>query len=467
MPKRLKLNEILDRITDAFFAVDNSWTFIYMNREAGRVLSCETENVIGKNIWDEFPEAVELPFFEHYNKAMHEQVTVEFEAYFPPLSRWFEVKAYPITDGLTVYFRDITEKKMAWMQIDQHYESLFKYNPDAVFSFDLKGNYMSVNPAMERLLGYTEEELLQMSFLPLIPPNELAMTVEHFSEAAKGNTQHYETKAMHKNGTVVDVKVTNMPIIVHDTAVGVYGVARDITEENKNKIRLLDSEKLTAVGQLAASIAHEIRNPLTSLKGFLQLIENTMPGIKKEYFTIMTDELTRIEMITSELLVLAKPQAQEFKCEDIGKIINDVIMLLGPQALINNVEFDVTDIHALPQVSCINTQLKQAFINLIKNAIEAMPQGGKIRIAARKVSEEQIEIQIIDEGHGIPKAFLKQIGSPFYTTKEKGTGLGMMTTFKIIQSHGGLLNVSSEERKGTTVLIHLPIHPTTKQEKNE
>lgn len=449
--------EVLDRITDAFFAVNNIWEFTYINDEAARILFRQQEDLVGKCVWHEFPDAVHLPFYVHYQKAMREQVMVEFEAYYPPFSMWFEVRAYPSSTGLSVYFQDITRKKGVSLQREQHFESLFKYNPDAVFSFDLDGNYLSVNPAMEQLLGYCESEYLNMSFIPLIPPEELEMTLQYFAQAAQGITQHYETKALHKSGRVIDVKVTNMPIIMNNETVGVYGVARDITQENKNEILLLESEKLTAVGQLAASIAHEIRNPLTSLKGFVQLIKKTMPGVNQDYFNIMMEELIRIELITNELLFLATPQAQAFKCEQVDKIIQDVVMLLSSQALMQSVEINAVDVAEMPAVPCVAAQLKQVFINLIKNAMEAMPDGGEIKIVAAQPNPFSILIQVIDQGKGIPQEVISKIGSPFYTTKENGTGLGMMATFKIIESHGGTVRISSVEGQGTTIDVYLPV----------
>ncbi|CAH1222261.1 Adaptive-response sensory-kinase SasA [Paenibacillus allorhizoplanae] len=448
---------VFDRVTDAFFAVNNEWVLTYLNNEASRLLFHGKTDLIGKCLWNEFPKALNLSFYEHYIKAIHEQVTVEFEANFPSLEKWFDVRVYPSSNGLSVYFKDITCKKRVLLRNEQHYESLFKYNPDAVFSLDLKGNYLSVNPATECLLGYREDELLHMTFIPLIPSEELDKTMNYFLEASKGITQHYETRVYHKNGKILDVKVTNMPIIVNNEPIGVYGVARDITQENKNELLLLESEQLTAVGQLAASIAHEIRNPLTSLKGFVQLIENKVPGVNKEYFSVMMEELGRIELITSELLFLAKPQAQEFKIEQMNKIIQDVVLLLGSQALINRIEIRTENLACLPAMLCIGQQLKQVFINLIKNAMEAMPGGGVIEIKASMPSTSLMLIQVVDQGKGIPKELISKIGSPFYTTKENGTGLGMMTTIKIIKSHGGNVNISSIEGQGTTIDVYLPV----------
>jgi PAS domain S-box-containing protein len=453
-----KLNgfEILDRITDGVLALDHEWKFTYVNHQATKLLCHSRTQLIGKNMWEVFPEAVNLPFYKYYHRAIQEQVSVNFEAYFPPFKTWFDVRAYPSPNGLSIYFQDITEKKELANKREQHYKSLFENNPDAVFSFDLEGNYISVNPSMERLLGYSEEEFLKMSYIPLVPQDELEKTMKFYTKATLGETQHYETKAVHKSGRVIDVKVTNMPIIINNQIVGVYGIAKDITRENQTQNLLLESEKLTVVGQLAASIAHEIRNPLTSIKGFLQLIRST-EEINSQYLNIMADEITRIESITSELLILAKPQAEQYQYQSLNKIIEDVVILLGSQALINNVEFKL-DLAKLPNIQCNASQLKQVFINILKNAIEAMPAGGEISVLCMQKSSNEIFIQVIDQGCGIPQELLQKIGSPFYTTKEKGTGLGMMTTLKIIDAHGGTMDISSILDVGTTVSIRLPIN---------
>ncbi|WP_108672054.1 PAS domain-containing sensor histidine kinase [Peribacillus acanthi] len=450
--------EILDRITDAVFALDHEWNFTYVNQQAIKLLCRNSAQLIGKNIWEEFPEAVNLPFYSFYQKAVNEQIPVNFDAYYPPLKTWFDVRAYPSPNGLSVYFQDITEKREIANQREQHYESLFENNPYGVCSLDLEGNYMSVNPSMEELLGYSEDEFLSMSYVPLIPKNEIENTMNFFSKAANGETQNYETKAIHKNGRVIDLKATNMPIIVNNRIVGVFAIVKDITKENYTNSLLLESEKLTVVGQLAASIAHEIRNPLTSIKGFLQLIRST-EEINSQYLSIMADEITRIESITSELLILAKPQAEQYKYQSINRIITDVAILLSSQALINNVEFKL-NLAELPDILCNASQLKQVFINLLKNSIEAMPDGGVISVSCLQKGANDIFIQVIDQGCGIPQELLEKIGSPFYTTKEKGTGLGMMTTLKIIDSHGGKMDISSTMNEGTTISITLPIETT-------
>ncbi|MBS2968629.1 PAS domain-containing protein [Metabacillus sp. KIGAM252] len=232
-------------------------------------------------------------------------------------------------------------------------------------------------------------------------------------------------------------------------------ILRDLSEKKKTEELMLRSEKLSVAGQLAAGIAHEIRNPLTAIKGFLQLMR-TNERSSDQYFNIVFGELNRIELILSELLVLAKPQNSMFIKTNLKKLILEVTTLLETQANLNGVFIET--IHSDNESILFGdpNQLKQVFINLIKNAIDAMPKGGTVRICT-SLMEDQIKVTVQDEGEGIPEAVLKKMGDPFFTTKEKGTGLGLMITYNIIENHFGKVSLISEKGKGTTFTICFPI----------
>ncbi|WP_409270123.1 ATP-binding protein [Neobacillus sp. SCS-31] len=232
-------------------------------------------------------------------------------------------------------------------------------------------------------------------------------------------------------------------------------LGKDITNRKKETDRLLQkSEKLALLGQMAAGIAHEIRNPLTSIKGFIQLFK--AENDKKEYYDIVLTELDRINSIVSEFLLLAKPTAAVFREGNLVQILRDVVTLINTQTALNNVLITTAVGPNIPPIICEENQLKQVFINLLKNSIEAMPEGGNIYISVQKSQPEEVFVKIVDEGVGIPEERMKTIGEPFYTTKEKGTGLGLMTCFKIIESHNGKLIFSSKVGVGTSTMIVLP-----------
>lgn len=235
----------------------------------------------------------------------------------------------------------------------------------------------------------------------------------------------------------------------------VLSIGTDISDKKKEQEQLLQkSEKLALLGQMAAGIAHEIRNPLTSIKGFVQLFKSSSQ--KEEYFDIVLSELDRINGIVGEFLVLAKPTADIFEKQDLTKLISEVILLSNTQSILNNVEIKVENNLHSPMIHCEKNQLKQVFLNIIKNAIEAMPDGGQLTIKVMKKTGNTISVQFIDQGVGISEDRIPSLGEPFYTTKEKGTGLGLMICYKIIENHNGRLTIESKVGEGTKMEIELP-----------
>ncbi|WDW01566.1 PAS domain-containing protein [Bacillus velezensis] len=256
-----------------------------------------------------------------------------------------------------------------------------------------------------------------------------------------------------KNRLIYTEMVCIPTTFFRETAVQV--ILRDISERKQTEELMLKSEKLSIAGQLAAGIAHEIRNPLTAIKGFLQLMKPTMEE-NEHYFEIVFSELSRIELILSELLMLAKPQQNAVKERvNLKKIISEVTALLETQANLKGIFIKTDYEHDSMYINGDQNQLKQVFINLIKNAVESMPDGGTVHILMTE-DEYSVNVTVKDEGDGIPENVLKRIGEPFLTTKEKGTGLGLMVTFNLIKNHQGAIQVDSKPDRGTAFHITFP-----------
>ncbi|GLX69917.1 ATP-binding protein [Paenibacillus glycanilyticus] len=237
----------------------------------------------------------------------------------------------------------------------------------------------------------------------------------------------------------------------------ISGLLLDVTESKLSEQHLIRSEKLSVIGQLAAGVAHEIRNPLTALKGFTQLLHRRTDVQNRQYFEMMLTELERINYIVGEFMLLSKPnQWQQMNRCDIGLLLDDIIPIMQSQAIITNIAIMVDKSPDMPIVLCDANQIKQVLVNLMKNAIEAMPDGGELHVHMKKDHQGFVVIDIIDQGIGIPQHVIDRLGEPFYTTKDAGTGLGLTVCFKIIQSHGGTLIFTSEPNVGTTATIRLP-----------
>lgn len=227
--------------------------------------------------------------------------------------------------------------------------------------------------------------------------------------------------------------------------------------ENMRRIEALEyqAEKAHAVAELAASVAHEIRNPLTAIRGFMQLLSSRGTDAKAhEYAQLIVEEVDNLEVIVGEFLNLAKPHAiKQEKC-DLYHVLRSVNMLAQGRAVFNGV-YVVCDVAEGCIVLGDGIQLKQAFLNLCANAIQAMPNGGKLSIAAGCV-EDNVVVIIKDTGQGIPPHHLKRLGERFFTTKKNGTGIGLAVTYRIVRKHRGKISVVSSLGEGTKFTVVLP-----------
>jgi PAS domain S-box-containing protein len=382
----------------------------------------------------------------------------------------FDTQFYSFTDDdvkllqtMSTFLTYVIELESSKKNVESDFERLLHQSElilnslsEGVFGVDITGNVSFCNPATTNLLNYTENEL--------IGNNPLALFLQHVTESDSdilltlndGITRANSSESYYrKEGYKFPVEYTVNAIYENELIVGVVVTFIDITERKKSEDLILKSEKLSLAGQLAAGIAHEIRNPLTAIKGFLHLIQS---GHQKDvYIQIMSEELSRIELILSELLMLAKPQEVNFKPVKIELLLADVISILDTQAILKNVEISFTVFASNLVINCDSNQFKQVFINLIKNAIEAIPNGGRIELGLER-EKDFVVIYVKDNGQGIPEEKLQKLGQPFYSTKENGTGLGLMVSYNIIQNHQGFIDVYSKLNEGTTFTIKLPMH---------
>ncbi|MEH7388558.1 ATP-binding protein, partial [Bacillus sp. JJ1521] len=264
-----------------------------------------------------------------------------------------------------------------------------------------------------------------------------------------------EQTIINLNGEQKTFDVIRVPLFDEGERAGLVTIGRDISNVKAAEELALRREKLSVVGELAAGIAHEIRNPLTTVKGFVQLQKEKSESTS-QISDIILSELDRINQIVSELLVFSKPQSKIFKEFKVRELIDYVIKLTSHEAILHNVEVLVENHAAEANLYGDKNELIQVFVNVLKNSIDAMPDGGKTRIRT-DVEVDKVKIEVIDTGVGIPKERLEKIGEPFFTLKEKGMGLGLTMSNKIIQDHKGTFEIRSKVGLGTKVIITLPI----------
>lgn len=321
-----------------------------------------------------------------------------------------------------------------------------------------EGEIVEVNDQLIEISGYKREELIgqQQSILYSKPvPTELLKEIR--SKVDAGKAWKGEIRHVAKGGKEYWADTT---IVSYQSLEGknthYLSLSHDITERKRSEELLHQQDKLAAVGQLAAGVAHEIRNPLTSMKGYTEFLhlEEQDPS-RMEYFEIILDEIDRVNQIVEEFLVLAKPKSVHLETKNIIPIIHNVLSLMEFDARKKNVTIYFDNVDEQILVRCDESRLKQVFLNFVKNGMEAMPNGGNIKVTT-ELKDGEVQISIEDTGVGIPPERLKKLGEPFYTTKKTGNGLGLMVSFKIIEGHKGRIVVESEINKGTTFNIVLP-----------
>lgn len=240
----------------------------------------------------------------------------------------------------------------------------------------------------------------------------------------------------------------------------IFGVPQEALAKRVEKLeeQALQTEKLRAVSVLAAGMAHEIKNPLTTLKTFTEFIPERQrdPAFLQKLHDVYTTEINRIQNIVKDLLDFAKPKPPQLKPVNLEFLIRSTLQLLSNDLLKQQVQWSLDCRHNGAPLRADPDQLRQVLINLIQNAADAMPNGGRLSIATQSINSH-IELTISDTGTGIPKDLLPKIFDPFVTTKENGNGLGLAMVHSIIRAHGGIIHADSSPGHGTTFIMSLPL----------
>lgn len=353
------------------------------------------------------------------------------------------------------------DKEQAMLSRAAYLRLFFEHANDAIAVFDLSNKIIEVNPAFEKLYGWTREECIGKS-IPLIPPKNIVAANDRFNRLLLGESfTMLETEDMKKDGSYFDAQISLSPIYDRaDALIAVSVISRDISYIKENEKLILQSEKLKLVGEIAAGVAHEIQNPMTVISGFVQMMNEDKSSPYSDYTPIMQEEVERIGLILEEFLVLSRPQIDTSTEINIGMILTEVLTFFQYEFRQRNITLFLSTTPPDTYIFGNKNQIKQIFINIIKNAIEAIDTDGEITLEICEDEHKYIYICIKDNGCGIPPHLLEKIFEPFYTTKTNGTGLGMMIINKIVQDHGGKIKIRSKVNVGTEILIYFPIIQT-------
>ncbi|WP_185113150.1 PAS domain S-box protein [Peribacillus simplex] len=453
--------ELFDQSMDAIIFWNDDGIIFRVNYSACKIFESTREDLIGSYIWK----------YVYSNNQHFGQMMETFERDTQVRGELFykmpndQIKLLELTakkhegDGYNVtIFRNVSERWLIEKELrdsEKKFRKIFEGTLDGLILWNHEG-FKDINEAGQEILEISKDRLL-------------SFTVKEFIEKVPGNAPdlnaHIENVYQHEVfSSIIPIKFEDGRVkhIEFLTRKNVYSslnlsIFRDVSKSLEMQEQIRKSDTLNVVGELAAGIAHEIRNPMTALKGFIQLLEDGVEGDFSTYFHVITSEIKRIETIITEFLVLAKPQALKIIKQDVHTILKETLELLAAQALLDNIQFDTSFEEVELPVLCEANQLKQVFINIIKNALEVMPDGGSVRIKTSRCSGKYVCISITDQGMGISSEKLKKLGEPFYTTKDRGTGLGLMVSYKIIEEHKGYIDVESQVDQGTSFHIYLPL----------
>ncbi|WP_413380213.1 PAS domain S-box protein [Alkalihalobacillus sp. 1P02AB] len=449
---------VLENLKDAMMTIHVDGKVLFMNKEACKMLGKQSNEIPHLNFWNLLKEQ-DIEITNKINEFLAGEERFETEHYITKLDCWYDIRAYRTEEKITLFFLNISKRKKAEQFLrdsELHYRSLVEHIPETITVHD-GHKFIYMNPAGIKLFKANDKnDIVGHALSKLFIGQEYRRAKENIrlllTDKKKMTTTIFRLRCI--NGEYREVEASTTIILYHGKP-AYRTIFKDVSERKRVDNILRKSDKLSAVAQMAAGVAHEIRNPLTSVKGFLQLFQKEKM-YNEQFLTLIMEELERVESIIFEYLTLAKPNYETpFKRINVQKLLEQIIKLTETQSIIKNVFFEF-EYEEVPPIYGSEKQLKQAIMNLIRNSIEAVELNGKIKLKLKNHPDEQVCIQIEDNGCGISKERIDRLGEPFYSTKEKGTGLGLMVCYKILEHHNGILNVHSEIDVGTKVEVILP-----------
>ncbi len=469
-----QLSTILENITDTFFILDDQWRFTYINHKAERFWKQNKNELLAKVIWEAFPHTLNSDYYQQFQQARDKFNAVHFEAFWPTVNRWIEVHAYPSPEGLSVYLRDISERKLMETSLTAERELLLvtlRSIGDGVIATDKNGKVILINKTAERLSGWTQKEAFGK------PLNKIFYVIndatsQPYEDLVAKTIVHNEiirldaAVLISKDLKEININSNCAPIkTLSGENIGVVMVFQDITAKLRTDSELIKSEKMESLGILAGGIAHDFNNLLAGILANLQLAQIKMEHGNdiKRYLKETIDTTRKASELTKQLLTFSKGGALVKQPASIADLIKDTVNFCLTGSNLKSI-FQIDE--DLKTVEIDAGQISQVLNNIIINAKQAMPKGGVIDVYANNVVIENdirykpgqyVKLVIKDHGTGISKEHLSKIFDPFFTTKPNGSGLGLATSYSIIKKHDGYIEVESTEGAGAIFFIYLPV----------
>jgi two-component system, sporulation sensor kinase E len=331
---------------------------------------------------------------------------------------------------------------------------------DGIIVTDREHRVMLYNKSAERLFPFSTDDIVEKVLWDSIADREIAA---FFSANLRGQEKVSDREFTLDGGPPRTLSVSLLPLVKGGSVQGNVVHIEDVTEKRSKEARLRRAESLASLTTLAAGVAHEIKNPLGSMGIHLQLIQKKVAGKEcidakdiTQHLAVISEEVDRLNRIVVDFLFAVKPMDTQLEDGDLNKVIEELLEFVGPELDQAGVKIQSNLSASLPLLRIDSRYIKQALLNLIKNAVAAMPDGGTLGVETLRRGEDVIA-RISDTGAGIPEEIMDKIFEPYFTTKPFGTGLGLTIVFKIVKEHFGDISVSSRVGEGTTVSLVLPV----------
>ncbi len=487
-----RYRNVFDNAEDIIFTMGAEGNYISLNPAFERILGWPVQEWLGRGFTPLLPPDALPKALDALQRTLRGEAVGTFEL---PILRSNgnrivgEFTVAPLKQGgatiLLGICRDITERKQfeeALRESEQRFRTIFNSATDGIFTTDLEGKFTALNPAVERILGWSPAELVGVPYARWVHPEDVSHANAIFLQVLSGQLGTVEVRAVAKSGEYRVLDVTATPWSEHGKLVGTLGFFRDVTERRRmeNEIRemneelerkvqqrtqqllaaqeeLVRKEKLAVLGQVAGSVGHELRNPLGVISNavyFLQTVLADADESVKEYLNIIKNEIAGSERIVSDLLDSVRIKPPQPEAVSVLELIEQTLGKLSiPSSVTVKLEIPAT----LPPLRVDALQIYQVLRNLVSNGVEAMPNGGILEIrAAADQTKGRITISVRDNGAGMTREQLSKLFQPLFTTKARGIGLGLVVVKNLTEANGGALEVQSEAGKGSEFRITLP-----------
>jgi PAS domain S-box-containing protein len=466
------LRNVLESTTDGLVVLDRQGRYTYANEQAARIVAQRPEDMIGRSQWELFPHTAATEFGRQYEEAVATGIPRHVDSFYPePLNAWLECHIYPSQHGVSIYFRDVTEQKQTEIELrerEERFRILADSLPQLIWMTDRQGENTYCNQRYFDFLGVTEADRTRIPWLDLIHPEDLASTLKIWNHSvATGEPYRNEFRLRGKDGVFRYFLARAVPLKNEDGQIERWiGSLTDIQDQKLAEDALRKSEKLATAGRLAATIAHEINNPLAGVTNslYLALLDDSLKTDTKAYLQTAEQELMRVAQITTQSLRFHR-QSKSQAPTDICEIVDSVLALFRQRLASKNIRVNA-QCERGSVVTCFADELRQVIANVVGNAMDAMPNGGSLRIRVRKTGAwaehrpDGVKLVVADSGHGIPPTVLERIFEPFVSTKEDtGIGLGLWVSHGIVRKHGGTIRVRSKAAAhptGTVFSVFIP-----------